>query len=320
MKRVILPAILAACLGQAVQRPLLAQPVSATPAPIAPEAFRDEFDGGTLDPSWSWFHRRYGWPDKVKAADVGESTPGALHIAPTHSGWVRDLNAPFLFKTVQGDFDIRARVRMRGRDGPIPGGTWSLGGLMARVPNGLTEKSWEPRRENWHFITTGVGHEPGKPMTETKGTYNSYSSLKLRPIGSGWIELRLVRIGHALFALARSEGETAWQLRDRFYRMEMNPFMQVGLIAYTNSGDVPPGPEDAAKENRTTFPEAGVDALFEVDWVRGRRPRSIGLDYWTLDDEDGAGFTAQWYAQVSGKNPLVEPGLTDAQLLSALGD
>ena len=33
-----------------------------------------------------------------------------------------------------------------------------------------------------------------EPMTETKGTYNSYSSLKLRPFPSGWVELRLVRV------------------------------------------------------------------------------------------------------------------------------
>lgn len=295
-----------------------AQP--APPAPIAPEAIADEFDGAELSADWQLFHARYGWPNKLKAIDVGKTTPGALHLESYHGAWVRDLNAPFLFKTVQGDFDVRARVRMRGKDGPIPGGTWSLGGLMARVPNGMTAANWQPRRENWHFITTGVGQMAGLPMTETKGTYNSYSSLKLRPFPTGWVELRLVRVGMALFALARPEGETQWRLRDRFYRMEGSPFMQVGLIAYTTSPDVPPGPENAETENRTVNTAAKVDALFDVDWIRGRRPSFARLDYWNLPPGDGAGFMKQWYAQVSGENPLADPNLPEAEVLKLLGD
>jgi len=139
----------------------------------------------------------------------GGKLVGALHLEPYHAAWVRDLNAPFLFQTVEGDFDVRARVRVKGSAGGLPGGTWSLGGLMARVPNGLDAKSWEPRRENWHFITTGVALDRGAAVTETKGTYNSYSSLKLRPFQQGWVELRLVRVGMTLFALARPDGATA---------------------------------------------------------------------------------------------------------------
>lgn len=172
--------------------PLLLAAAPATPAaaPEPLERIADEFDGAALSPDWTLFHARYGWPDKIKSLSVRD---GLLRLEPFHSAWVRDLNAPFLFRTVAGDFDIRARVRMKGREGPIAGGTWSLGGLMARVPNGLDASSWEPNRENWHFITTGVGYEAGKPVTETKGTYNSYSSLKLRPWQEGWTELRLVR-------------------------------------------------------------------------------------------------------------------------------
>jgi hypothetical protein len=309
---------LIAGLGLALTIPASAQP--APPAPVAPEEIGDEFNGAELSSDWQLFHARYGWPDKLKAINVGKTTPGALHLAPYHGAWVRDLNAPFLFKTVLGDFDVRARVRMRSKESPVPGGTWSLGGLMARVPNGLTAASWEKRRENWHFITTGVGQVAGQPMTETKSTYNSYSSLKLRPFPTGWVELRLVRVGMALFALARPEGETRWRLRDRFYRMEGNPAMQVGLIAYTTSPDVPAAPENAELENRTVNKTAKVDALFEVDWIRGRRPSFAKLDYWNVAPGDGAGFLKQWYAQVSGDNPLADPNLSEAEVLKLLGD
>ena len=265
----------------------------------------DEFNEDKLSSDWTVYHEAYGWADKVKTLDVNRSTPGALHLQPYHSAWVRDLSAPFLFKTVRGDFDVRARVRVRGLDGPVPGGTWSLGGLMARVPNGLKADNWKPRSENWHFITTGVGHEPGKVMTETKGTYNSYSSLKLRPYRSGWIELRLVRVGMALFALARPEGSAAWEVRDRFYRMEGSPFMQVGLIVYTHSDAIPPAPDEPERENRVALPDAPVDMALDVDWVRFSPP--------------SLATAGDWYSQVNGANPLTDPSISDAEIIRLLG-
>ena len=268
-------------------------------------ALNEEFDGAALSPDWKLFHEAYGWPNKIKAMDVGRTFAGALHLEPYHSGWVRDLHAPFLFKTIEGDFDVRARVRVKGLEAEVPGGTWSLGGLMARVPNGTRSDTWKPRAENWHFITTGVGLDPGKTVTETKGTYNSYSSLKLRPYSSGWVQLRLVRVGMSLFALARPDGTGPWEVRDRFYRMEPNPYMQVGLVAYTNSDDIGPEQEDPERENRTVLKDARVDMALEVDWIRFSRPLPQSSQDWRLE--------------VSGANPLADPNLPESEVLRALG-
>ena len=285
----------------------------ATPAGLAAQpqpprsdlsSLNDEFDGASLSGKWTRYDQRYGWPDKIKRIDVGVTTPGALHLQPFDSAWVRDRSAPFLFQSVEGDFDVRVRIRVRGANSPTPGGTWSLGGLMARVPNGLDAKTWEPRRENWHFITTGVGIDRHTAVTETKGTYNGYSSLKLRPFEPGWVELRLVRVGMTLFALARPEGDTRWRLRDRFYRMEPNPYMQVGLIAYTGSDDVPPGPEDAVKDNNSVNTAASVDMLMDVDWIRFSRPK-LAVDW-------------AWQNQVRA-HPLADASLSDSAILTALG-
>ena len=284
-------------------------PATASPTAIAAiddlATLDDEFERRDDLGGWTLFHDAYGWPDKLRSLDVGGRTAGALQLQPQHSAWVRDLVAPFLFKPVQGDFDVRARVRVRGEKNAVPGGTWSLGGLMARVPNRNSAQAWQPRRENWHFITTGVGHVPGAVMTETKGTYNSYSSLKLRPWQSGWTELRLVRVGMTLFALARPDAASPWQLRDRFYRMENNPEMQVGLIAYTTSPDMPDEREDPEVINRRVDAHARTDMLLEVDWVHFRRPR--------------ARAAGDWYAQVSA-HPLADPNLGEAAILAALGD
>ncbi|WP_269716603.1 hypothetical protein [Caulobacter sp. NIBR2454] len=269
-------------------------------------ALSDEFNGTELS-GWTRFDQAYGWPDKLKAIDLGKTTPGALHLEPYDVAWVRDLNAPFLFKEVQGDFDVRARVRVKSANGDIPGGTWSLGGLMARVPNGSTAANWRPRAENWHFITTGVGQAAGQQMTETKSTFNSYSSLKLRPFPTGWVELRLVRMGMVMIALARPDGETKWQVRDRFYRMEFRPQMQVGLIAYTTSDDSAKGPENPEGINRSVNTTARVDMQLDVDWIRFSRPKLK--------------TSPDWVQQVTGAgNPMADPNLSEEAILAAIGN
>ncbi len=304
-----LAAVLALATVAGLAAPSAAQTVVRTGGPQSASAqdiatLSDDFNGNALT-GWIRFDEAFGWPDKFRTLEVGGAEAGILRIEPHHSAWVRDLNAPFIFRDVVGDFDVRARVRVHGLNGDIPGGTWSLGGLMARVPNALSAADWSPRSENWHFITTGVGNNAGEQMIETKGTYNSYSSLKLRPAPTGWVELRLVRVGMALFALARPEGETRWQVRDRFYRMEGSPRMQVGLIAYTHSVDVPQGPDNAEVANRAVNHEARVDMVLDVDWIRFARPRPL--------------VSRDWYHQVSA-NPLADPNLSEAAVLEALGD
>ena len=294
---------LAAGLGMATATPAIAQDDLT--------ALSDEFNADTLT-GWTRFDEVSGWANKIKVLDVGKTTPGSLHLEPYHSAWIRELVGPFVYREVKGDFDVRARLRVRGHQNAIPGGTWSLGGLMARVPNASTSAQWVPRSENWHFITTGVGHRPGEQMTETKGTYNSYSSLKLRPFPTGWVELRIVRVGMVLVTLARPDGEAQWRVRDRFYRMEGNPVMQVGFLAYTTSsaGPVPGGSSDpnAAKpevSNRTVDTTLPVDMILEADWIRFKRPL--------------AQTPADFYGQVSA-NQLADPNLSEADLIKALGD
>lgn len=264
----------------------------------------DEFNDAASLSDWSRFDQVYGWPDKSKRLDVDTTTPGALHLQPYDSAWVRDLHAPYLFKTVEGDFDVRARVRVRGESTAAPTDTWALGGLLVRFPGFSTARTWEPRRENWMFITTGIGDRPGEVMTETKLTVNSDSSLKLRPFMSGWVELRFVRVGSAFIALARADGERDWQVRDRFHRMLAPPQLQVGLVAYTTSKDNRPGPEVADVINRQVSKDLATDMILEVDWIRFSEPK--------------VSYPKDWYTGVSA-NRLTDSSTDDAKLLSMLG-
>ena len=81
--------------------------------------------------------------------------------------------------------------------------------------------------------------------------------------------------------------------------------MQVGLIAYTTSDDVPPGPENPELINRGVDAGARVDMQLDVDWIRFARPKP-------RTDPD-------WYRQVSA-NALADPNLPEAELLALLGD
>jgi hypothetical protein len=277
---------------------------AAPPAAADLAGLGDEFNDASSLAAWSRFDQVYGWPDKSRRLDVDASTPGALRIEPYDSAWVRDLHAPYLFKTVEGDFDVRARVRVRGESTAAPTDTWALGGLLVRFPGFTTARTWEPRRENWMFITTGIGDRPGEVMTETKLTVNSDSSLKLRPFKDGWVELRMVRVGSAFIALARADGEREWQVRDRFHRMLAPPLMQVGLTAYTTSKETRPAPEVADVINRQVQKDLPTDMILEVDWIRFSEPK--------------LSYPKDWYTGVSA-NRLTDSATDDARLLALLG-
>lgn len=265
----------------------------------------DEFNSADSLQQWKQFHATHGWPNKVRQVDVNDSVEGALHLQPLNSAWVRDLNAPFLYKEINGDFDVRARIRVRGNDAATPTDSWALGGLFARVPTPVRKDNWEPRRENWLFITTGAAQVPGEPVTETKSTVNSASSLKLRPFVSGWVELRLVRAGNAYIAMARADGEKQWQVRDRFYRINLPPQVQVGLVAYTTSKQEPRRPENPNIINNQVDADLPVDMLMDVDYVRFQRPR--------------VGYGNDWYRGVT-ENRLADYDVSNEEVLRLLGE
>jgi hypothetical protein len=87
--------------------------------------------------------------------------------------------------------------------------------------------------------------------------------------------------------------------------MEGNPNMQVGLIAYTHSIDVPDEREDPVRINNLVLKDARTDMALDVDWIRFSRPRPSAI--------------RDWYAQVNGANRLADPNLPESEVLAALG-
>lgn len=283
MKRRI-PALL---LALAAATTIAAQPVQRNDAPQPDiSALSDEFTSPASLANWTRFDVAEGWADQVKRAGAEN---GVLSIEPYTSGWYAEFHAPFFYREVPGAFVVTARVRVRGREGAIPAEPWSLGGLMVREARPSSGKTREMRAENWMFLTTGIAHETGKPVFETKTTVNSRSNLRLQPAREGWVELRVVRVGPSFVFMSRYDGEP-WQVRERFYRSDFARSVQVGFCAYTGWNSATDLQNDPITFNRTVLKDRRADLVMDVDWVRFERPTAkvdpMKLTDRAMSDED----------------------------------
>lgn len=276
----------------------------------ATQSLNSDFTNPAELQSWKWLHTTEGWPDKAKKKEVKD---GNLIIEPGTSGWFADKNAPFLYKEVSGDFDVRARIKASGLSSDISQTIWSLGGLMVRVPKRTNKEQWKAREENWMFMTTGVAEESGKQVIETKYTLNSKSNLKLRDAKAAWITLRITRIGNAFIMLYKYDSDKTWTVHDRFYLVDWPPLLQIGLNCYTNSTAVPGNIlwGDPFKFNNEEFDHLGkCDFRLSVDYIHFSKPT---LNY--NDPNPGK----QWLNQVYA-NRLVDYSLSNEALLKIIGE
>lgn len=245
---------------------MLAIPVSARDL----KSLSDEFTNASSLSRWIPYHVAEGWPDHTKKVAVDPSGSGTLVLEPWTSGWYAELHAPFLYKTVKGDFSVTTRLQARGRDSEVPERTWSLAGLMVRKPRTTGRDDWKPGDENWLFLTTGVAQEPGKPVFESKTTVKGKSRLELHPARSGWIELRIARTGPAFTLSYRYPGDPGddWVEHRRFERPDLPEEVQVGLIAYTDWDSAQHLQNDPFRFNTTVIKDGKPDLVTLVDYVR----------------------------------------------------
>lgn len=271
----------------------------------------EDFNDELYTSRWLWLHDTEDWPDKVRKKELKD---GVLTLEMGTSGWFADKNAPFMYRTVSGDFDVRARIKASGLNKDISETPWSLGGMMVRIPKTTGKDQWKPKEENWMFMTTGVAEEPNKQVIETKYTLNSKSNLKLRDAKAEWITLRIVRIGNAFIMLYRYDTDKTWTVHDRFYLVDWPQTLQIGLNGYTNSNAVPPNIlwGDPFKFNNESFDHLGKpDFKLSVDYVRIKKP---------VVNYDVPGYPGkQWLNQVYA-NRLVDYSVSNAELLKMLGE
>jgi hypothetical protein len=233
------------------------------------DSLSDNFASHSISAGWKFLHETEKYQSKINSWYVQN---GVLKIMPYTSGWYGDFQGPLLYRNVSGDFDVRLKIKVSDKDGELPLDEWSLAGLMIRQAKRTDMNTWQPREENWLFITTGIAQPSGIPVFETKTTNNSLSNLKLRPAKKGWVELRIVRVEASFVLLYRYEGEK-WVIADRFYRPLLPPTVQVGMTGYTAWNKVPGELQrDSKKFNETTLTEIPVSMIVSIDDVIFKRP------------------------------------------------
>jgi hypothetical protein len=213
-----------------------------------------------------------GWPDRWHELRFeGQNGQSHLVIEPKVSSWYEDIIGGFLYREITGDFEVTARVHASGRHGATPTRSFSLGGLMVRAPRAVTARNFEPKRENWLFLTTGTVDRPGEPQFEAKTTMNSVSTLRSYPARRGWLDLRIVRLKELFTLLYRYDGEE-WNYLDQWVRPDLPATVQVGSIAYTDWDGAAAVYPDIATINQGQIPNGVEDLTFRVASIQFRKP------------------------------------------------
>jgi hypothetical protein len=261
----------------------------AAAAPAAADAIAalsSEFDSPAALAAWRE-HQVPGFSPKWRPPRIEN---GALVLEPFSSGWFEDMQAGHLYRPVDGNFIVTARVRVEGTRAPLPQTLFSLAGLLVREPvEDLAADKWEAGRENWLFFALGSAAPAGSAQFEVKTTTRSLSTLKIHDASAAypgdeprWVELRIARQGELFSLLHRVDGEREFTLLDQFIRPDLPERLNVGLTAYADWGSAAPVYPDFERYNTAPAPR-NADLVARVDRIVFRRPVVERFPLATLD-------------------------------------
>ncbi len=238
----------------------------------------DEFNDASTLSNWSRFYATEDWPDRMRVVDINTTDAGMLYMEPTSTGWYNDLHAPFLYKTVSGDFVVETRLRTRGISGPLPATTYSLAGLFVRAPRKITSATWTAGDENWLFFSVGVGNDVNAYSFEDKSTVNSVSNLTVTATpGHGFVKMRVTRQGSIFTLDYRWPNSRDWVTHRVFNRADLPDTLQVGLTAYCDWPTVEPYISDPMTGNSQVL-DVNADLRVTVDYIRFSNPVGVSAD------------------------------------------
>jgi hypothetical protein len=157
-----------------------------------------------------------------------------------------------------------------GESGGLPTADWSLAGLLLRRPTD------DASRESWIGWTTGA--VSGAPVFERKTTARSSSVLQLLPARTGWLELRVARVGSVFVLLRRYPGER-WAYVARYVRADLPRTLQLGIDAQSGYGN--DFADLVAQVDYVRFAPTGVPAALRTKLQRTTVPTAAVLRYLT---------------------------------------
>ncbi|BCM88980.1 hypothetical protein IAD21_00822 [Abditibacteriota bacterium] len=227
----------------------------------------DEFNGDSDFKSWQKLQIE-GWADKWQSATPAD---GVLTIIPRSSGWYEDNFGGLLYREIEGDFSVSARVRAKGKNSALPRTLFSLVGVFVRSPHEVTAQNWKRGQENWLFFSTGCADKAGTPQFEIKSTVNSVSKLEVRPAATGWIQVKITRSGANFQLAAKRDEDAEWTPIKTIERPDFPTKLQVGLTAYSDWGSVQQVYPNYELYNTQGTPQNNADLVADVDWIHFER-------------------------------------------------
>lgn len=238
---------------------------AAASAPLAP--LSDGFDDAATASRWQTIAGDL--QDGVAPRfDIDQTIAGELTIVPGRSWWVNRDRAFALVKPVTGDFVVTTKIRVSGKESALPTANWSLSGLLLR--RATTDRA----KENW--LAFRIGRVDELDVFERKTTVNGTSVLKLSPAPTGWVELRVARVGSYFVFLRRAPGGK-WQYHWSYVRPDLPQSLLVGVDAFSGYEDTKA--DLVSHVDHIRFAATGVPSKLRKAVLGGSKPESALLSY-----------------------------------------
>jgi hypothetical protein len=200
--------------------------------------------------------------------DIDKTTAGELTIVPGRSWWVHRERAFALLKPVTGDFVVTLKIRVSGKETAQPTANWSLSGLLVR------RATIDRAKENW--LAFRIGRVNNVDVFERKTTVNGTSVLTLSPAPSGWVELRVARVGSHFVYLRRPMGG-AWQHHWSYVRADLPRSLLVGVDSFSGYEDTKA--DLVSHVDYVRFASTGVPSKLRKSVLAGTKSERVLLPY-----------------------------------------
>jgi regulation of enolase protein 1 (concanavalin A-like superfamily) len=194
-------------------------------------ALSDEFDNAATLSEWRKALDTKNEEEFLAKIDINETSAGQLFVEPNKGTWYGTNTGHLSYKEITGNFVTTMRVKVTGKNSPVPTGEFDISGLMVRVPSQAESAAVAPSKENWEYLSTGGQH--GVRLIDYKTNVNGNFSYQTKPVNTEWMELRVARIENTVIKLYKEDGGQ-WQFISARLRSDFPDKLQVGLCLLTN--------------------------------------------------------------------------------------
>lgn len=226
----------------------------------------DEFSDSSTIADWN-----ISYPGSA-AIDIAATTPDSLTIIPSAQAvWFNDAVAPFLSKTITGDFIVATRVHARRSSDPAlpPNRQYHAAGILVRSP--VSTPNATPRNQQW--ISYDLGYQATSTGSMARNTVSSTSLLSPSIPGDPSGEIRVCRLGNVFHLFRRLDTETVWRETNTYTRPDLPISLQVGL--HVGAWGTPPDLRAEFEYVRFAVPSTLADCTADISVYAPEPPPAV---------------------------------------------